>query len=107
MKFPSSPNEAVVSLTPASWNRPLLPSIPFSDSCSGLVTLLQARKLSARECWRLMGMSDEDFNRVKAAGISNTQCFYQAGNAIVVEVLEAIFNQLFERETNDYTKKES
>ena len=107
MKFLSSPNEAVVSLTPASWNRPLLPSIPFSDSCSGLVTLLQARKLSARECWRLMGMSDEDFNRVKAAGISNTQCFYQAGNAIVVEVLEAIFNQLFERETNDYTKKES
>lgn len=51
------------------------------------------RKLTPRECWRLMGFSDEDFN--KAAGVnSNTHLYAQAGNAIVVNVLEEIFKQM-------------
>ena len=40
-------------------------------------------------------MTDEDYQKAKAAGVSNTQLFYQAGNAIVVNVLEAIFKELF------------
>lgn len=53
---------------------------------------LRIRKLTPRECWRLMGFSDEDFNRVQ--GISNTQLYKMAGNSIVVQVLEAIFGNL-------------
>lgn len=51
------------------------------------------RKLTAREYWRLMGFSDEDFE--KAAKVnSNSQLYKQAGNSIVVNVLMAIFNNL-------------
>lgn len=51
------------------------------------------RKLTPRECWRLMGFSDEDFDKVKDH-ISDTQLYKQAGNSIVVNCLEAIFNNL-------------
>ena len=43
-----------------------------------------------KECWRLMGFSDEDFKKAKGAGISNSQLYKQAGNSIVVNVLEDI-----------------
>lgn len=52
------------------------------------------RKLTPKECWRLMGCSDEDFEKAEQVN-SNTQLYRQAGNAIVVDVLEAIFSQLF------------
>ena len=51
------------------------------------------RKLTPLECFRLMGFSDEEFNRIK--GVSNTQLYKMAGNSIVVNVLEGIFNNLF------------
>lgn len=57
------------------------------------------RKLTPRECWRLMGVKDEQFNRLK--GISNTQLYKLAGNSIVVDVLEAIFKNLIMPETTD------
>ncbi len=51
------------------------------------------RKLTPRECWRLMDFSDEDFE--KAAEVnSNTQLYKQAGNSIVKNVLIAIFGQM-------------
>ena len=52
------------------------------------------RKLIPLECWRLMGCSDGDFHKAQKVN-SNTQLYKQAGNAIVVDVLEAIFNKLF------------
>lgn len=51
------------------------------------------RKLTARECFRLMGVKDEQFDRLH--GISNSQLYKLAGNSIVVNVLEAIFRNLF------------
>lgn len=51
------------------------------------------RKLTPRECFRLMGFTDADFDKIH--GISNTQLYKMAGNSIVVNVLEAIFKQLF------------
>ena len=52
------------------------------------------RKLTPKECWRLMGFKDEDFE--KAAKVcSNTQLYKQAGNSIVVPVLEGIFKELY------------
>ena len=52
------------------------------------------RKLTPRECWRLMGFDDEDFEKAKVAGISDSQLYKQAGNSIVVNVLEAIFEKM-------------
>ena len=54
------------------------------------------RKLTPRECYRLMGFTDTEFDRIK--GVSNTQLYKQAGNSIVVNVLEAIFNRLLTEE---------
>lgn len=51
------------------------------------------RKLTPRECWRLMGVKDEQFDRLH--GISNLQLYKLAGNSIVVNVLEGIFKCLF------------
>ena len=54
---------------------------------------LRIRKLTPKECWRLMGFDDESFE--KAAKVnSNTQLYKQAGNSIVVNVLEAILQNL-------------
>ena len=53
------------------------------------------RKLTPRECFRLMGMKDSDIDKIQEAGISNTQQYKLAGNSIVVDVLEAIFKNLF------------
>lgn len=52
------------------------------------------RKLTPKECWRLMGYTDEDFEKAKNAGVSNSQLYKQAGNAIVKQVLMAIFRQM-------------
>lgn len=51
------------------------------------------RKLTPKECWRLMGFSDEDFEKASKVN-SNRQLYKQAGNSIVVQVLEAIFKEL-------------
>ena len=53
------------------------------------------RKLTPRECFRLMGMNDCDIDKIQATGLSNTQQYKMAGNSIVVNVLEAIFKELF------------
>lgn len=55
---------------------------------------LRIRKLTPKECWRLMGFDDEDVERA-AAVCSNSQLYKQAGNSIVVDVLVAIFRELF------------
>jgi DNA-cytosine methyltransferase len=54
---------------------------------------LRIRKLTPKECWRLMGFTDEDFEKVAKVN-SNAQLYKQAGNSIVVNVLMAIFNNL-------------
>ena len=58
---------------------------------------LKIRKLTPKECWRLMGFDDKDFEKAKNTGMSNTQLYKQAGNSIVVNVLEKIFTNLFRR----------
>lgn len=51
------------------------------------------RKLTPLECWRLMGMTDEDYDQAEQVN-SNTQLYKQAGNAIVVNVLESLFENI-------------
>lgn len=53
------------------------------------------RKLTPKECWRLMGFDDEDVIKVQSVGMSNSQMYKQAGNSIVVNALQAIFRNLF------------
>lgn len=63
-----------------------------NDICR-IVTQYRVRKLTPKECWRLMGFSDEDYE--KAAEVnSKTQLYKQSGNSIVRDVLMAIFSQL-------------
>lgn len=55
---------------------------------------LRIRKLTPKECWRLMGFDDKDFEKASQVN-SNSQLYKQAGNSIVVNVLEKILNRLF------------
>lgn len=68
-----------------------------TDDSKAVLDNYRIRKLTPNECWRLMGCSDEDFKKAEKVN-SNSQLYKQAGNAIVVDVLEAIFKQLFLKE---------
>jgi DNA (cytosine-5)-methyltransferase 1 len=87
---------------------------PRSDGISNTLTTVQkdnyliethfrVRKLTPRECWRLMGFDDTDFDKAKlalnktfyrGADRSNSQLYKQAGNSIVTNVLSAIFGEM-------------
>jgi DNA (cytosine-5)-methyltransferase 1 len=53
------------------------------------------RKLTPRECFRLMGVDDKDIDKIQAAGVSNSAQYKLAGNSIVVDVLFHIFRKMF------------
>ena len=61
----------------------------------GVVTNYRIRKLTPRECFRLMGVDDKDIDTIQAAGISNSQQYKMAGNSIVVDVLYHLFRKMF------------
>ena len=58
-----------------------------------LQTDLKIRKLTPRECFRLMGVKDEDFDKIKV-NQSDSSLYHLAGDSIVVNVLMAIFKEL-------------
>ena len=60
------------------------------------------RKLTPRECWRLQGFSDEQFEKAKKAGISDTQLYKQAGNAVTVDIIEQIGKRLWRTNNGNY-----
>jgi len=53
------------------------------------------RKLTPRECFRLMGVDDADIDKIQASGISNSSQYKLAGNSIVVDVLFHLFRKMF------------
>ena len=68
-----------------------------TDAMQGVLDGTKIRKLTPKECWRLMGFDDDSFK--KAAKVnSKTQLYKQAGNSIVVDVLEAILKELLDGE---------
>lgn len=67
----------------------------FKTAILPVTNNLRVRKLTPKECFRLMGFSDENFNAAHNAGISNSQLYKQAGNSIVVDVLYYIFVELY------------
>ena len=52
------------------------------------------RKLTPRECWRLQGFADEQFDKAKDAGVSNSRLYKQSGNSVTVPVIKAIAEKL-------------
>lgn len=72
---------------------------PAMDTCQGgnrmpkITEQYRIRKLTPRECWRLMGVRDEQFDKLH--DISNSQLYKMEGNSIVVDVLMGIFKNLF------------
>lgn len=52
------------------------------------------RKYTEKECWRFMGFENNDINKAILAGVPNSQLYKQAGNSIVVQVLEEIFKEM-------------
>lgn len=80
-------------------NKGLSPTI---NCCGGgdrepkiVKTRYRIRKLTPRECFRLMGVDDKDIDTIQTAGISNSQQYKLAGNSIVVDVLYHIFRKAF------------
>lgn len=65
------------------------------NSLCRLESILRIRRLTPLECFRLMGFDDSDYQKVQEAGISNSQAYKQAGNSIVVNVLNSIFEELY------------
>ena len=57
---------------------------------------LRIRKLTPIECWRLMGIDDEDFHKAKASGVSNSQLYKQAGNGLVVDMFAALLSTMID-----------
>ena len=59
------------------------------------------RKLTPRECFRLMDVDDTDIDKIQGAGICNSQQYKLAGNSIVVNVLYHIFRKMFVEQGNE------
>ena len=74
----------------------ICPTLDTRSDCLGVVNDLRIRKLTPRECFRLMGVKDEDFD--KLSNMSNSTLYHLAGDSIVTTVLMAIFGELLEVE---------
>lgn len=66
---------------------------------------MKVRKLTPLECLKLMGFDEEDYKKLKDAGISDTQIYKQAGNSIAVNVAEAIFKELEQAQLLEVTNE--
>lgn len=70
----------------------------------GVVDGMRIRKLTPKEYWRLMDFDDGDYDKASQV-VSENQLYKQAGNSIVVNVLTAIFGQLFDGKEDVYKEK--
>lgn len=77
-------------------NGNISPTITATETgICGIESPIRIRKLTPKECFRLMGFSDENFDAAQKVGISNSQLYKQAGNSIVVDVLYYIYVELY------------
>ena len=85
-----------------------LPGISRAIKCDGaacvcveqsnindMAKIYRIRKLTPREAFRLMGVSDSDIDKIQADGISESQQYKLAGNSIVVDVMTELYDNLF------------
>ena len=69
------------------------PKLDFPDELKG--KKFRIRKLTPRECFRLMDVDDADIDKIQASGLSNSAQYKLAGNSIVVNVLYHLFRKMF------------
>lgn len=60
-----------------------------------MAKIYRIRKLTPKECYRLMGCTDSDIEKMQSAGISESQQYKLAGNSIVVDVMTELYDNLF------------
>lgn len=72
-----------------------------SFGATGAIRDYRIRKLTPRECFRLMGVDDKDIDKLLGASISNSQLYKCAGNSIVVDVLYHLFRKIYVEPTPD------
>lgn len=59
------------------------------------------RKLTPNEYWKLMGMTTKDCKKAKEIGVSDSQLYHQAGNGLVTNCVQEIFEHLYKAEVNE------
>ena len=62
----------------------------LGDNCK-----YRIRKLTPRECWKLMGLTFDDCDKAYELGVSNSQLYKQAGNGIITNCVELLFEHLY------------
>lgn len=90
--FAHKPSNESLSMRPAGkgWQ--------FVMTEDGRLAWVRIRKLTPRECFRLMDVDEHYIDRIQAAGISDSQQYKMAGNSIVVACMEGIFYNLYSEE---------
>lgn len=88
-KFEFNPETSVKSIAPA------LRATDYKAPHCVYEPRVRIRKLTPRECFRLMGVDDKDIDTLQSAGVSNSQQYKLAGNSIVVDVLYHLFRKVF------------
>ena len=68
---------------------------------TGVVENFRIRKLTPNECWKLMGLTEEDFDKAKTIGTSDSQLYKQAGNGLVTNCVQLIFEHLYKAQYDD------
>lgn len=66
---------------------------PLVVDTKAMINNLRIRKLTPKECWRLMGWDDESFSKAEKVN-SNSALYKQAGNGIVTNVISAIIKEM-------------
>lgn len=77
------------------------PKIAISSDTSYITPYIRIRKLTPKECHRLMGFDDIDVNRCKAVGMSDAQGYKQAGNSIVTNVIALIAEHFYKAQYDE------
>lgn len=77
------------------------PKIAISSDTSCVIPYIRIRKLTPKECHRLMGFDDIDVDRCKAVGMSDAQGYHQAGNSIVTNVISLIAEHLYKAQYDE------
>lgn len=80
------------------------PKIAISSDTSYITPYIRIRKLTPKECHRLMGFDDIDVNRCKAVGMSDAQGYKQAGNSIVTNVIALIAEHFYKAQYDESYK---
>lgn len=83
---------------PVSWDKDVL--IRFYEDIMPVV--MRIRKLTPRECFRLMNVEEPDIDKIQASGVSNSAQYKLAGNSVVVACMYHIFDKMFIHREQEY-----